>query len=436
MVGFPTQVRSLTGGRAANTSGGSAGSPTPGPGDGAGSVGWWTPTGCCRPRWICSEARSDRARWARISHRVVSGRSRVSCSARGRVILQVMGSGTRPTRSSASSPTSMDASGPAEGDVVWVEGRRTMRVAPVDPGALMAQRLFARRAVVLLSATMGAGERFEPLARRVGLDPDLPRTGGAKPASLGYQSLRVASPFDYREQRLLYVPRALPEPNDPTWPDAADAEIAALVDAAGGRTLVLCTSNAAVTRIAGHLREVSEHAILAQGGGSKRTLIETFIGDETSCLVATRSFWVGIDVPGVSCVLVVIDRIPFARPDDPMVSARRELAQRDGKNPFFAIDLPRCGPDPGPGFRPSHPIDDGSGGRLRARPPTCHEGLPVGVASSAPAAAPDRQPRRRLRVPPRHRHFRSRRARPRDGPRTGLRSARNRWHQVEQGRSC
>ncbi|MGZ8735333.1 MAG: ATP-dependent DNA helicase, partial [Acidimicrobiia bacterium] len=135
-------------------------------------------------------------------------------------------------------------------------------------------------------------------------------------------------------------PRALPEPNDPTWPDAADAEIAALVDAAGGRTLVLCTSNAAVSRIADHLREVSEHSILAQGEGSKRTLIESFVGDETSCLVATRSFWVGIDVPGVSCVLVVIDRIPFARPDDPMVSARRELAQRDGQSPFFAVDLP------------------------------------------------------------------------------------------------
>ncbi|MGZ8764867.1 MAG: ATP-dependent DNA helicase [Acidimicrobiia bacterium] len=229
---------------------------------------------------------------------------------------------------------------PAEGDVVWVEGRRAMKVAPVDPGALMAKRLFARRAVVLLSATMGAGERFEPLARRVGLDPDLPCTGGAQPPGLGYRSLRVASPFDYREQGLLYVPRALPEPNDPTWPDAADAEIAALVDAAGGRTLVLCTSNAAVSRIADHLREVSEHSILAQGEGSKRTLIESFVGDETSCLVATRSFWVGIDVPGVSCVLVVIDRIPFARPDDPMVSARRELAQRDGQSPFFAVDLP------------------------------------------------------------------------------------------------
>ena len=229
---------------------------------------------------------------------------------------------------------------PAEGDVVWVDGRRAMKVAPVDPGALMAKRLFTRRAVVLLSATMGAGDRFEPLARRVGLDPDAPRTGGAKPPGLGYESLRVASPFDYREQGLLYVPRALPEPNDPRWPDAANAEIAALVDVAGGRTLVLCTSNAAVARIAAHLRSVSDHSILAQGEGSKRTLIESFVAEETSCLVATRSFWVGIDVPGVSCVLVVIDRIPFARPDDPMVSARRELAQHDGQSPFFAVDLP------------------------------------------------------------------------------------------------
>ena len=85
---------------------------------------------------------------------------------------------------------------PAEGDVVWVEGRRTMRIAPVDPGALMAKRLFTRRAVVLLSATMGAGERFEPLARRVGLDPEQSLAGGAKRPGLAYRSLRVASPFD------------------------------------------------------------------------------------------------------------------------------------------------------------------------------------------------------------------------------------------------
>ncbi len=230
---------------------------------------------------------------------------------------------------------------PAEGDVVWVDGRRAMKVAPVDPGALMAKRLFTRRAVVLLSATMGAGDRFEPLARRVGLDPDaapdrrseaprarIPRRCGWRhPSTTGNRvssTCRVRSPSR--------TTRAGPTRPTPRSPRSSRSP-------AGARWCCAPRTprSHASPPISARCRD---HTILAQGEGSKRTLIETFVGDETSCLVATRSFWVGIDVPGVSCVLVVIDRIPFARPDDPMVSARRELAQRDGESPFFAVDLP------------------------------------------------------------------------------------------------
>ena len=120
------------------------------------------------------------------------------------------------------------------------------------------------------------------------------------------------------------------------WPDEVDPRVRDIAISVAGDA----EPEEKIARIAAHLRSVSDHSILAQGEGSKRTLIETFVAEETSCLVATRSFWVGIDVPGVSCVLVGIDRIPFARPDDPMVSARRELAQHDGQSPFFAVDLP------------------------------------------------------------------------------------------------
>ena len=220
---------------------------------------------------------------------------------------------------------------PNDDDVVWVEPGRAIKVASVDPGVVMRERLLDERTVVMVSATLGTGARFEPLARRLGFDPDA--TTGPR----AYRSLRLDSPFDHASQARLYVPVSLPAPNDPGWAAAADAEIGALVQASGGRALILCTSNAAVQRIAAHLRDACAHEVLSQGSASKRALIERFVADETSVLVATRSFWVGIDAPGVSCVLVVIDRIPFSPPDDPMLSARRERA---GSGAFRTVDLP------------------------------------------------------------------------------------------------
>ncbi len=241
---------------------------------------------------------------------------------------------------------------PVEGEVVWVEGneRRVLRLAPITIGPRLAPVLFEKVATVLVSATLGPGPRFEPLARGLGLDPAAP-FGGARTdeddtgfgddgPGLGYEALRVESPFDHRNQAMLYVPRHLPDVRNAEWADAAGAELCDLVAAAGGRALVLCTSWRVVHAFAELLREETSHLVLVQGDEPAAHLIEQFSADETSCLVATRAFWMGLDIPGPSCVLVVIDRLPFARPDEPLEQARREVAERAGGNGFRDVDLP------------------------------------------------------------------------------------------------
>ena len=240
-------------------------------------------------------------------------------------------------------------------DVVWVEsdrGRPFLRAAPVDVAARLGPVL-AQKPTVFVSATLGAREPFPAFAGSIGLDPDAPlRTAHASPDNddgdpeadgpgAGYRALAVAPAFDWRQQALLYVPkRTLPPPSDPQWADAAGDELCRLVEAAGGRTLVLCTTNANVTRFAALLRERVDVTVLAQGEGSRAALTARFRDDETSVLVGTRSFWEGVDVIGRSCVLVVIDRLPFPTPADPLLAARRELVERDGGSGWRSVDLP------------------------------------------------------------------------------------------------
>ena len=179
-----------------------------------------------------------------------------------------------------------------------------------------------------------SGRSYSPSAT---VPPGLAARLGADQART--EELDVGSPFAYQEQALLYCAAHLPDRRRPDAEAAIHDELAALVDAAGGRTLALFTSRAAMERAAEAMRKRLGWPILAQGDASKSALLEEFAAEAGACLFATMGFWQGVDVPGATLALVVIDRIPFPRPDDPLMAARRERA---GPSAFRTIDLPRA----------------------------------------------------------------------------------------------
>jgi len=210
--------------------------------------------------------------------------------------------------------------------VAWVDGDSrfpALRVSPIEVGPLLADRLWNEVTGVLTSATVPVG-----LRERLGLPAD--RT----------DELDVGSPFDYPSHALLYVARSLPDRRRPESEPAIHDELAALMTAAGGRTLALFTSWRAMTAAVTALREQVDFPILAQSDLPKPALIEAFRSDEATCLFATLGFWQGVDIPGSTLSVVAIDRIPFPRPDDPVLQARRDRA---GSAAFQTVDLPRAG---------------------------------------------------------------------------------------------
>jgi ATP-dependent DNA helicase DinG len=209
--------------------------------------------------------------------------------------------------------------------VAWVAGpdhQPALEVAPIDVGPLLDAAVWGVRTAVLTSATIPLG-----LPRRVGLDED------------AVDVLDVGSPFDYDANALLYCAAHLPDPRHATFAAKVHDELEALVLAAGGRTLALFTSWRAMREAAEALRGRLPFRILTQDELPKPALVEAFSTDESSCLFATAGLFQGIDVPGASLSLVTIDRIPFPRPDDPLLEARRELA---GSSAFQVVDLPRA----------------------------------------------------------------------------------------------
>ncbi|HEV7523328.1 MAG TPA: ATP-dependent DNA helicase [Acidimicrobiia bacterium] len=244
---------------------------------------------------------------------------------------------------------------PADDDVVWVErvGRsRRLRIAPVAAGEAIAHALLAWRPVIGVSATLGGEPRFPALARQMGLHADdEPGSWGEQDdddghwvsnAGRGYASIQTPSSFEWKDQGILFVAKDLPDPARArdAWSERSADLLCDLVNAAGGRALVLCTSHANVGRFAAVLRERTDHRVLVQGDRDSGRLTKEFVDDETSVLVGTRSFWAGIDAAGASCVLVVIDKIPFPVPDEPLHAARRARAQRQGLDAFAAVDIP------------------------------------------------------------------------------------------------
>jgi ATP-dependent DNA helicase DinG len=226
--------------------------------------------------------------------------------------------------------------GPQGPDVAWVArirrpdgGSRTaLHVAPLSVAGLLRQRLYDERTVVLTSATLALGGGFDAAAGSVGL------LGEQSP---GWRGLDVGSPFDYPRQGILYVARHLPAPGRDGVSAAALDELAALVEAAGGRTLGLFSSRRAAEFAAAELRERLDLPVLCQGEDSTPTLVREFARDARTCLFGTLSLWQGVDVPGSACQLVVIDRIPFPRPDDPLASARQQAVARAGGNGFMSV---------------------------------------------------------------------------------------------------
>lgn len=213
------------------------------------------------------------------------------------------------------------------------EGASRLHAAPLGVAGLIRTHLLAERTGVFTSATLALGGSFDAVARTFGLgggesgDADAPR----------WRGLDVGSPFDYARQGILYVAKALPTPGREASTEHQLDEIAALVEAAGGRTLGLFSSRRAAVAAAEAMRERLDVPVLCQGDDHLPTLVREFADDPATCLFGTLSLWQGVDVPGPSCQLVLIDRIPFPRPDDPVKSARARAVEAAGGNGFMQV---------------------------------------------------------------------------------------------------
>jgi ATP-dependent DNA helicase DinG len=218
-----------------------------------------------------------------------------------------------------------------EQQVRWVEpqGRGgALHTAPVEPTEGFRRFMAAYPGGwVFTSATLAAGEDFSHFCGTLGLDQA--------------RTLRLDSPFDYRSQARLYLPPALPDPNAPEYPDAVADTLLPLIEASGGGVFVLCTSHRALTRIAARLRK-SALPLFVQGEDAKAVLLDRFARAGNGVLVATSSFWEGVDVKGRALRLVAIDRLPFGQQNDPVFEARLDAVRARGGNPFNEVQLPRA----------------------------------------------------------------------------------------------
>jgi ATP-dependent DNA helicase DinG len=229
-------------------------------------------------------------------------------------------------------PPDTDADAASEGAdlAVWVEeargGARVIRSALVEPGPVLEQVLWSRvPATVACSATLAVAGSLAVATRTLGVEA--PTT------------LVAASPFDFRRNALLYVPRAVPQPSSDRFQAAAERELVSLVEASRGRALVLCTSWRAVESFAAALAQLP-YELLVQGDDVPARLAARFRDEVASVLVATRTFFEGFDVPGESLSLLVLDRLPFPRPDDPLLAERGRRVEAAGASRFSEVWLP------------------------------------------------------------------------------------------------
>jgi ATP-dependent DNA helicase DinG len=232
---------------------------------------------------------------------------------------------------------------PDRTDVVWLDHeenrgstRVVLRVAPLSVAGLLRDRLFAGATAVLTSATLTVGGSFDAMATAWGLAEG--QADARADAEKRWRGIDVGSPFQHAKAGILYVAAHLPPPGrDGTGSAEQLSEIADLVTAAGGRTLGLFSSMRAARAAAEAMAERLSTPVLCQGDDSTAALVERFAADAATSLFGTLSLWQGVDVPGPSLSLVIIDRIPFPRPDDPLLSARQRAVAARGGNGFMAV---------------------------------------------------------------------------------------------------
>jgi ATP-dependent DNA helicase DinG len=228
---------------------------------------------------------------------------------------------------------------PDRTDVVWLDHeanrgslRPVLRVAPLSVAGLLRNHVFSRSTAVLTSATLTIGGSFDAMASAWGL------AAGETKDEPNWRGLDVGSPFEHAKAGILYVAAHLPPPGrDGTGSAEQLTEIAELITAAGGRTLGLFSSMRAARAAAEAMRARLSTPVLCQGDDSTSTLVEQFSLDAQTSLFGTLSLWQGVDVPGPSLSLVLIDRIPFPRPDDPLLGARQRAVAARGGNGFMAV---------------------------------------------------------------------------------------------------
>jgi len=249
---------------------------------------------------------------------------------------------------------------PGHTHVLWFEPTySTLYLAPLAVSDVLRGNLLTQTPVIATSATLTVGKSFDAIAKNIGFviggkneaedeveedEDNLKKKGSMDPANL--QILDVGSPFDFANQGMLYLPKDLPEPGRDGPSKDALTELGELIQAAGGRTLALFSSWRGVEAADEHLRDVLAELklpiITQRRGDSVGPLVDKFAKDEKSILLGTISLWQGIDVPGPACTLVAIDRIPFPRPDEPVLSARAAEADAAGGSGFMQISLPRA----------------------------------------------------------------------------------------------
>lgn len=236
----------------------------------------------------------------------------------------------------------------SDADVAWVEkpewaagsSRRALVVAPLSVAGTLAAHLYDDRVVVATSATLTLGGAFDTTARTLGLPRESPDSSEVEDDPVPWSGLDVGSPFDYQRQGILYVAAHLPRPRESGLPDASAEELVRLVSALGGRTLGLFSSRRAAERAAEVLRKETDLEVLVQGEESLPLLVRRFREEPATCLLGVMSLWQGVDVPGEACQLVVIDRLPFPRPDEPLAAARSAAVDAAGGSGFASVSVP------------------------------------------------------------------------------------------------